>query len=195
MFSKKSMRTRYNKPNSGEQIQLNKSRAQSIQSDRQKQNRMNMQLAMRNNPFLEAIEAKKRFAAEQRSAEIDLLPISVDDAINLEQQLQNDPEIDIEFEESENSLLNDLETFAVCPCCFKPTLSLMEFSFSAFYCSFCFLKVASKGASLKEFADYLVNHISRHEMLGCSGTVMFTFQNDLGLFSNCSRCDEIAFIA
>lgn len=136
------------------------------------------------NPFLEALEAKKAFKRDTEMAETGFLHLSVDEALALERQYS------LELAFGNKKFEEELET---CPICFQ--LSLCLNGNNEIACSNCALKVpAPAGKGFKEFVPFLVSHLDEHAN-HCSGTISFSFQEDMGLFTTCTACDSISFIA
>lgn len=180
-----------------------------VSGEKQRGYRLHKQLVLRNNPYLEALEAKQQKEAEKKEIEREIEIFSVDDAINLERQIKQEAngacmDVDDMAVDELQTVANDdnccsvkengVPTSTVCPCCYRNSLELKD---RVIFCTSCPLKVISniiKNRSLASFTCSLLMYIKGHEQNGCHGQVSYSFQEEIGLFSNCSDCDDIVFI-
>jgi hypothetical protein len=174
---------------------------------RQRDCRLHKQVALRNNPFLEALEAKRNQEAEKNLIEKEVENFSVDDGIQLERQIKIDLDLmDVDMTADDLGAVADEvnsanAVFNACPCCYHTSLELND---GAILCTHCPLKVFSNAftpdgeksnQNLSLFTSSLLIYIKEHEQNGCNGQISYSFQDGIGLFSNCSDCEDIVFIA
>ena len=193
-----------------EKNEIKRNKLLAVSGEKQRGYRLHKQLFLRNNPYLEALEAKQQIEAEKKEIEREIETFSVDDAIKLERQIKQEArgscmDVDDMAVDEHETVANDdsccsvkengVPPSAVCPCCYRNSLELKD---RVIFCTSCPLKVIIsniiKNWSLASFTSSLLMYIKEHEQYGCHGQVSYSFQEEIGLFSNCSDCDDIVFI-